>query len=244
MRTLAAFGRNDLVNIWRDSLLIYIVIVPWLMVLLLRLLIPSISAWFDNTYSIDLENYYPLILSFLVLQTPLMFGVIAGLLVLDERDEHTLMALRVTPLPLLGYMGYRIGMTMLVSVVTVVLVLPLTGLLPLAQLPAVLPSVVLASLIGPLLALVMVGFAGNKLEGLALMKGFGILLVGPLAAYFITSRWQLLLGLLPTYWPARAYWEVSSGGTGWPFLLVGLAYYALLLAWLLRRFQRRLDRVG
>jgi fluoroquinolone transport system permease protein len=106
----------------------------------------------------------------------------------------------------------------------------------------VLPSVVLASLIGPLLALVMVGFAGNKLEGLALMKGFGILLVGPLAAYFITSRWQLLLGLLPTYWPARAYWEVSSGGTGWPFLLVGLAYYALLLAWLLRRFQRRLDR--
>jgi fluoroquinolone transport system permease protein len=243
MRTLAAFGRNDLVNIWRDSLLIYIVIVPWLMVLMLRLLIPNISAWFDNTYSIDLETYYPLILSFLVMQTPLMFGIIAGLLVLDERDEHTLMALRVTPLPLLGYMGYRIGMTMLVSIVTVVLVLPLTGLLPLAQLPAVLPSVALASLIGPLLALVMVVFAGNKLEGLALMKGFGILLVGPLAAYFITSRWQLLLGVLPTYWPARAYWEASNGGTGWPFLLVGFAYYVLLLVWLLGRFQRRLDRV-
>jgi fluoroquinolone transport system permease protein len=92
------------------------------------------------------------------------------------------------------------------------------------------------------LALVMVVFASNKLEGLALMKGFGILLIGPLAAYFITSDWQLLLGVLPTYWPARAYWAASSGGMGWPFLLIGLAYYVLLLAWLLRRFRARLER--
>jgi fluoroquinolone transport system permease protein len=168
--------------------------------------------------------------------------VIAGLLVLDERDAHTLTALRVTPLPILGYAGYRVGMTLLVSLVTLVLVLPLTGLLPLAQLLAVLPAVALACLLGPVLALVMVVFASNKLEGLALMKGFGILLIGPLAAYFITSDWQLLLGVLPTYWPARAYWAASSGSMGWPFLLIGLAYYVLLLAWLLRRFRARLER--
>jgi fluoroquinolone transport system permease protein len=242
MRTLAAFGRSDLINIWRDSLLVYIVIVPWLMVLLLRLLIPGIGAWFASAHGIDLTAYYPLILSFIVLQTSMMFGVIAGLLVLDERDAHTLTALRVTPLPLFGYVGYRFGMTLLVSIVTLVLVLPLTGLLPLAQLAAVLPAVVLSSLLGPVLALVMVVFANNKLEGLALMKGFGILLLGPLAAYFISSDWQLLFGVLPTYWPARAYWAASSGGAGWLFLLVGLAYYGLLLAWLLRRFRARLER--
>lgn len=242
MRTLAAFGRNDLINIWRDSLLAYIVIVPWLMVLLLQLLIPGIREWLASTHGIDLTAYYPLILSFVALQTSMMFGVIAGLLVLDERDAHTLTALRVTPLPILSYAGYRVGMTLLASLITLVLVLPLTGLLPLAQLPAVLPAVALASMLGPVLALVMVVFASNKLEGLALMKGFGILLVGPLAAYFIRSDWQLLLGVLPTYWPARAYWAASSGGPAWPFLLVGLAYHALLLAWLLRRFRARLAR--
>jgi fluoroquinolone transport system permease protein len=243
MRTLTAFGRNDLINIWRDSLLVYVVIVPWLMALLLRLLIPGISAWFDTAHGINLEQYYSLILSFVVLQTPLMFGVIAGLLVMDERDEHTLTALRVTPLPLTGYLGYRMGMTLLVSILTLVLVLPLTGLLPVARLPAVLPAVVLASLLGPLLALVIVVFASNKLEGLALMKGFGILLLGPLAAYFISSRWQLLLGVLPTYWSAKAYWQASGNGADWPFLLVGFVYNALLLLWLLRRFQSRLDRI-
>ncbi len=129
MRTLAAFGRNDLINIWRDSLMVYIVIVPWLMVLLLRLLLPGIDAWFASAHGIDLAHYYPLILSFIALQTSLMFGIIAGLLVLDERDEHTLTALRVTPLPFTGYLSYRMGMTLLVSIITLVLVLPLTGLL-------------------------------------------------------------------------------------------------------------------
>jgi hypothetical protein len=34
---------------------------------------------------------------FFVLQIPLLFGLLVGLLVLDERDDDTLTALRVTP---------------------------------------------------------------------------------------------------------------------------------------------------
>jgi fluoroquinolone transport system permease protein len=82
-------------------------------------------------------------------------------------------------------------------------------------------------------------FAANKVEGLALMKGLAVFMLGPLAAFFMDSSWQLLLGFLPTYWPAKAFWVAGEGGNFWYYLLVGLIYNPLLLIVLLRRFEKR-----
>lgn len=240
---LPAVGLNDIRNIRRDSLLVYAVTVPWLLVLLVRLLVPSITTWLAERYAFDLEPYYALILSFFfILEIPLIFGVVMGLLLLDERDDDTLTALRVTPLSLEGYLAYRIGMAVLFSVVSILAMLPLTGLLDLSLVPAIIPIALVGGMIAPLLTMFLAAFAGNKLEGLALMKGFGILMLGPLAAFFIESRWQVLFGILPSYWPARAFWTAWEGGVFWPFLLAGVVYMAALLGWFLRRFQARVAR--
>lgn len=77
---------------------------------------------------------------------------------------------------------------------------------------------------------------------MALSKAFGILLVGPLAAYFIEGGWQFALGLLPTYWPAKAYWVASAGGAAWPYVLAGAAYNLLAAFALYQRFRRRVWR--
>ena len=105
-------------------------------------------------------------------------------------------------------------------------------------LQAVAPVALLSGLMAPIVALILVVFAGNKGEGLALMKGLAVFMLGPLAAYFMDSTWQLLLGLLPTYWPAKAFWVAGEGDNFWPYVLVGLAYNLLLLALLLRRFEK------
>jgi hypothetical protein len=52
----------------------------------------------------------------------------------------------------------------------------------------------------------------DKVEGMAVTKGLATLMLGPLAAYFIHSDWQILFGLLPTYWPAKAFWVAGEGG--------------------------------
>ena len=92
----------------------------------------------------------------------------------------------------------------------------------------------------PLFALILSTFAANKVEGLALMKGLSVFMLGPLAAYFIDSDLQLLLGVLPTYWPTKAFWVAGEGGNLWPYVLVGMVYHLLLLVWLLRRFQKKM----
>lgn len=240
MNTLRAFGISDFKSVRRDPLLLYWLVIPPLMVLLVRLILPWATGYLSNNFDFDLVPYYPMLLSFFfVLQIPLLFGVMAGLLVLDERDDDTLTALRVTPLSMAGYALYRCGATTLLSFAYVLIALPLTGLLPPSLLPATAMVALLSGLMAPLFALILSTFAANKVEGLALMKGLSVFMLGPLAAYFIDSDWQLLLGVLPTYWPAKAFWVAGEGGNFWPYVLVGMVYHLLLLAWLLRRFQKK-----
>ena len=240
MAALRAFGVNDLKSIKRDSLLVYMLVIPPIMVLAVRLVLPWLTNRVSESFGFDLVPYYPVLLSFFfVLQLPLVFGLLVGLLILDERDDDTLTALRVTPVSTTGYTLYRVGTAALLSTTYIILALPLTGLIPPGLMPAVVPVAILSGLLAPFFGLVLATLASNKVEGLALMKALGIFLLGPLAAYFIGSDWQLLAGILPTYWPAKAFWVASAGGGYGPYLLVGLAYNLLLLTLLLRRFKAK-----
>ncbi|MGB3632625.1 MAG: hypothetical protein WA982_01145 [Rubrobacteraceae bacterium] len=240
MVALRAFGVNDLKSIRRDSLLIYMLVIPPIMVLAVRLIVPWLTERLAVSFGFDLVPYHPMLLSFFfVLQLPLLFGLLVGLLILDERDDDTLTALRVTPISMTGYALYRGGAATLLSTLYVIIALPLTGLAPPSLVLAVIPIAVLSGIMAPLFGLVLATFASNKVEGLALMKALGIFLLGPLAAYFIDSNWQLLFGILPTYWPVRAFWAASEGGNFWPYFLVGLTYNLALVVLLLRRFREK-----
>lgn len=235
------FLRNDWYNVRRDSLLVYMFTVPWIIVLLLRLIIPPAEAWFYINYKIILEHYYPLILSFLViLQVPMVFGLIFGLMLLDEKDEGVLTVMQITPASLKSYIYYRFIFTMVFSMVYVFLILYATGMTTLKLCLASLPVMLIGGLLAVLMILFITNFANNKVEGLALMKGLGILMLGPLAAYFWHSPWQAILGILPSYWLAKAYWVISSGDQAWNYIVVGLFYHLLLFFILYRQVEKKI----
>lgn len=240
MRFWTVFVRNDLRNISRDSLLIYVLTLPWLIPVLFRLGVPPLAMWLESSYNFNLQPYYPLILSFAVLlQVPLIFGIVFGFLLLDEKDDGILAAIQVTPLSMDGYLRYRLLLTGLLSMLYVVVFLPATGTVPVVLLVDLLPIVLLAGLLGIGATLFIAVVANNKVEGLALMKAMGMLMLGPLAAFFIEGGWQLLLGVVPSYWPAKAYWLVSAGENAWLYILAGSVYLVLLIYLLLQRFRRK-----
>lgn len=239
MNVLAAFGLNDLKSIRREPLLLYMLAIPPVMVLVLRLILPPATAYLSENLDFDLVPYYPMLLSFFfVLQIPLLFGVLVGLLVLDERDDNTLIALRVTPISMRGYALYRGGGAVLLSSAYVMLALLSSGFVPISLALAIAAVALLAGVMAAVFALIVATFASNKVEGLALTKGLSVFMLGPLAAYFVPSEWQLCFGLLPTYWPAKTFWVAGEGGNFWPYALAGLIYSVLLLPWLLRRFGK------
>ena len=240
MSTLRAFGANDLKSVRRDPALFYMLVIPPLMVPAARFLLPSASAYLSEDFGFDLVPYYPMLLSFFfVLQIPMLFGVLVGLLVLDEKDDDTLMALRVTPISMRAYTLYRGAAAVLLSALYVCIALPLTGLLPSSLLRATVPIALLSGTTAPVFALLLATLARNKVEGLALMKALSVLMLGPLAAYFVGPYWQLVFGVLPTYWPAKALWVAAEGGISWPYVLAGLTYNLALTVLLLKRFREK-----
>jgi fluoroquinolone transport system permease protein len=238
MRALTTFGRNDIRGTYRDPLLVMIVVAPVIWTTGVAVLTPRFTEMLADRYDFDLVPYYPLVLTaFLLLTSIIIVGGLAAFLVLDEVDAGTLTALRVTPVPLSTFFAYRAATVMAVTTAYVIATTSLSGILEPGLVPALIPIGLLAGLTAVVTLLLIVALANNKIQGLAAIRGLGMLIAGlPCLPWFIHSGWNLAFGVLPPYWAAKAFWVASDHGTWWPYLVVGVVYN-LAVAWpLFRRF--------
>lgn len=241
MRTVAAFrslGAVDVHNVARDSMLRWVALFTPAFGLLFRFAVPPIADALRRQFNFDLVAYYPLLMSFLPLIVAGMIGTVVGFLLLDQRDDQTLSALLVTPLSLGDYLRYRLSGLMLVSVGFGTLMVPLAGLTATTPLQAVVSAVTAAPL-AAIYALFLGTIAANKVQGFALAKAVGIVMVPCVMSYFVTSQWQSAFGLLPHYWPLKVFWLFDAGATraALAHALIGLAWQSVLLTVLVRRFS-------
>ncbi len=231
---------NDYKLVQRDSLLIWMIWLPVFYALVLRWAIPPLTVWLEPY--VDLTLYYHLIVSYMCVMIPsLLYGSVIGFLLLDERDDQTLTALRVTPLPFPFYLFYRGAIPFILSIIMTVVMVEVTNLIQVAILPLFAIAIVV-SLGAPITTLLMNVLCTNKVQGFALIKGYGGLLFLPVPAYFLPFGWQLLTGVIPIYWPMKAFWILSDNGSNfWLFLVVGTVYHIALLYALLKFFLKRIS---
>jgi fluoroquinolone transport system permease protein len=187
--------------------------------------------------SFDLSQYYNLIMSIVILITPMMMGMLSGFLILDERDENILTFYSVTPISKSGYLFYRVAMPTVISFVLSFFVFYFIGIVE-CRIELLIPVLLLCALESPMMALFLGAFASNKVEGLALTKAFGILFLAPMAGYFIKSNWHYAVGIAPTYWVSKALLAgIEMSGGYWTFVVVGAVVHLLIIGLLLRRFE-------
>jgi fluoroquinolone transport system permease protein len=239
VRVLGALGPMDATGVKRDPLLRWMVILPLAISLPARWLLPMVIGNIERLLNVQILPYYPAVMSYALLAlSPLLVGMVIGFLLLDQRDDRTLTALQVTPLPLRSYLLYRLGAPMVVSMAITLIALPLSGLIALDSI-ALLLAVIAAAPLAPLSALTLSTFAENKVQGLALSKGTSFLMAIPIAALFVPPLWQIPLAIVPTTWPAMTLWTLAAGDpAAIVFAIGGLLYHALLIGLLLRRWQR------
>jgi fluoroquinolone transport system permease protein len=235
---LRALGPIDLASVRRDPLLRWMGVIPVALALGFRWGVP----WVESE-GLELERYRPLLASIVLLTTPMIYGAVIGFLLLDERDDGTLTALRVTPLTVTGYLAYRIAVPCLLSIAMSVVALQLSGQSRPGLLRQALAAVAVAPL-APAFALFLAAYARNKVQGFALMKAAGVVNWPPLIAWFVDPPAQWLFGLCPTYWPAKLAWELEQGAGVSALWLFPICVLVLsgLVALLLRRFDRVLRR--
>lgn len=239
VRTLAGV---DAIQVRRDPLLRWVVAIPLLIAMAARAVLPPLLARLEARVNLPLATYYdPIMGVALLLLVPMLVGMVTGFLLLDQRDDRTIAAVQVTPLPLRTYVAFRLAAPMVISVVMTLLALPVAGVGAPGPFPLLVVTLA-ASSAAPLYAMVLAAFAANKVQGFALIKVVGAITTLPAFALFVDGPGKLLLGIVPTWWPTRLYWAFTGADTGpaWLFAIGSVIYAGVLLVVLWRRFMRRL----
>jgi fluoroquinolone transport system permease protein len=239
MSRALALLRSDVRNIARDPILVLISIVPVLLSLLLRFGLPLLTRKLSQV--VDLTPYHPLVFSFFMQLTPYMYGLVIGLMLLDERDEHVLVAIAVTPLTRGGFLVYRLAMPVAFGFLVCFGMLFLSGVVtaPLGRFTLI---AALAALQAPINAMLLIAFAKNKVEGMAVAKAGGILLMAPIAIPFLDVPLQYIAGISPVFWVSKAFVTVTAPTAGFSVTLVaGILVNITYLTLLGRQFAKRIE---
>ncbi len=245
-RTFGKLGRNDVKIISRDTFLITMVGYLLAVMVVLRYLVPWLNDNLAAREGVDivLANYYPLIVAFsAVFNGALLGGMIAGFLLLEERESGTVNAMLVTPVPVRTYLLYHIiSPTIYGFGIVFAQLLILGNLAPLAiwKMAAIAVG---SAFTGSITALFFATYAQNRVQGFALMKITGIAGFIIIGAWFVDPPLQYLFGLFPPYWVTKAYWLAIDGVGWWPASLVlGIALQMALIRWLMGRFNATIYR--
>ncbi len=233
-------ARGDFRNVWRDPMLIWTPFLAVFVALILRVGLPIAQSIVLEEFAFDLTPYFPLIVSTYIVLTPQLTGSLVGFLLLDERDERTLTAMRVTPISMSRYLAFRLALPVLLSIILTMSCYPMIGHIPLPFLKLLLVSLLAAST-APVMALFMAAFAENKVAGFAVMKFANGLMMIPMAAYFFETDWSYLAGIISTFWPVKAFWLASAGESFGSVFWGGLGANLIVTALLFRRFKKQLS---
>lgn len=223
----------------RDSMMRFMLFYPVLFGLIGRYILPLIT----ESAGFPLEPFADVALAFLTLMTPQIFGALIGFSILDDRDDHIFTSIRVTPLSIHWFLSFRLAMGFLLAFIGSVYVMWFSAIggLPLNNILAI---AFLAALGAPMVGLLINALARNKIEGFAVMKALGTILIFPLAGLFVFNWRELFFAVAPAFWPAKAISSVVRGEellflTYDQYYFVGLAYVVFLNILVYKIFLRR-----
>ncbi|NJE76134.1 ABC transporter permease [Thermococcus sp. ES12] len=229
VRKFAAIYRTDLKLLRRDPMLLYSVGMTLVLLFIVR--------YFKDHMG---ELYYGIAL-FVLIFIPMIFGMIPGFMMADEKENKTVQALRVIPISSEAFIVYRLTWASLVTVAFTVIA-PYILDMEISQ-KGVLALVLLFLLEVWIYGLVITIFAESRMQALTVSKILGWLLILPVAVKLVvlwrdlSTDWSKLTAFLPTYWTYKVFEGITLNDYS-DFPMAVLVHLAWLIP-LVVLFRRR-----
>lgn len=233
-------ARHETKNLLRDKMTLFMVSYPIVIGLALRYLA---SKQIVAGQALNISAVL------LTLMTGFSFGAVAGMSLLDDRDDLVLYSIQISPVPVWKFIWLKICFVYVLALVGGMLIIWVSGALDLSLFENLLISALSAMQV-PFLAFLINAFARNKVEGFVAMKGSGFLLVFPVAGFFFLDLKEWLFAIAPGHWAAKAvqYLQmrpaIDAGLANMnlsflSYLTIGFLYNALFAAFAYSLFKRR-----
>lgn len=185
---------NDFKQISRDKTLAYFSLIPFVLFLIIKFGIPSLIQNIP-----EIKDYIIYAIIFSAIQGSIMFGFVNSFIILDEKDEKIIQAIKVLPISSNFYWIYRSLFGFIISYVAAFIILHFNGINNFSIWVSLSYSVLYA-LVTPLLTLCIGTFAKNKVEGMAWFKGLDLLLLLPILSFFLPKISHYFFYWHPLFW--------------------------------------------
>lgn len=220
---------TDFKRILADSFTLFMYFSPWLTAIAVLFLWDYLT---ENHSEWPLDDYRVLVSICVSLMVSLNMGIVLGFQLLEEKEQGVFKAISVTVLNQNYYLFYRFLLFILLSIVLGYISYTILDLVD-VNTWHLLCVLVFASLQVPIQALVISSFTKNTIEGFAMMKATGFMLLVPLLVthFYPDAFWSWLAAILPYYWVIKTYhYLVAENPTGFYLCLsVGVGYQLILI---------------
>jgi len=195
----------DIKFIARNPMLLMAFLAPFMLILFMRLVFPALSDLIFNKTAFQLNNYYTIVSITMVSVIPMFFGMVYAFILLDANDTHIIQPISLTPAGKKNFLYMRMVMPSFLSFIMVLLYIILTDPVPTEGWLRTIYISFLLAIQAPFVFLFIGGLAGNKIEGLALSKLFGIFLIAVPLGLLLHHPWNYLVFFSPLYWISWAW---------------------------------------
>lgn len=224
---------TDFKLIFRDPSLRAFLVLPVVLFVLIVWLVPRLVAQYDF-----LEPYLPLFLVVAVIENTQMFSFISSMVLIDEKETEVARNYGVVPLSRWEYLLSRFLLPYLFTFLLNVILFLVQPFFEISLATNLLLSF-LTALIVPVYVLGINSIAKNRMQGMVWVKAFNMLVLLPVAAFFVPAPWKFLFGVFPTHWVFQSV-ELATAGLSIGLLAgIGFVFFGLLLWWLSRLFSER-----
>ena len=203
------FIKVELKNILRDKLTTFMLFYPIIIGVMGKYLIP----WMYKTYPESVNGGMELIIVVFALMGGYIYGALGAFSLLDDRDDGVLSVIDVTAMSTKKYIWVKLITVYVLAVIGTMFIILFaqSGYGDAFQSISFLQALnisLLASMIAMTNGFLVNSLAKNKVEGFAMMKATGFLLILPIAALFFTDWKEILFAIAPGFYPAKAVMNI------------------------------------
>jgi fluoroquinolone transport system permease protein len=228
----------DIKFIFRDPMLLMACLAPLILIILLKFIFPLISELITSKTGFNLDPYYSVVAITMVSVIPMLFGMVYAFILLDESDAHILQVISVTPAGRKNFLLMRIIVPSVLTSILVLVTAFITGSVPTEGWLRTIFISVLMGFQTVFVFLFIGGIAGNKVEGLALAKLYGIFLVTVPLGLLLHHPWNYLNFFSPLYWISWA-WVCQNPFESLLYGVIAMVITSGSVWWLFRHFLRK-----
>lgn len=193
-----SFLTSELKKWFRDPLMKFMIFYPIIFGLIGRFVLPAVA----KASNFKVEHIADYVVVILTLFIPIIYGALVGFSILDDRDDSILTSIRTTPLSIHQFLSFRLIIATFMSFVGCIFVIKFSNIVDIT-ITKTLAISFLAALSTPTSGLLINALANNKIEGFAVMKGTGMIIIFPIVALSFTDTKELFFSFAPGFWPAK-----------------------------------------